>query len=160
ASNDQTQLFLTHCNVSRVHLSLYRVGTEESLGAFLSQTYYDPSSSISLTADELLPRWSIPRAAPQNATRHERARPSPSAAAECIGAPPSRLVVGDVAEVITQPDPLRARSGPPDGEVLAQLYRGYRLPVVGGPVCASNMLWWEVQLRDEQTAWVAEGVTE
>ncbi len=160
AYNDQTQVFLTQRNVSHVDLKLYSVETEDFLGALLGDQYFDPFQRISLTPDDLLRSWSIPNVAPENAMRYELLQLSQSAAEECIGAPPSRLVVGDVAQVITDPDPLRARSAPVDGEVIAQLYDGYQLPVVGGPVCADNMLWWQVQLRGEQTAWAAEGVTE
>ncbi|HLV36550.1 MAG TPA: MG2 domain-containing protein, partial [Spirillospora sp.] len=64
--------------------------------------------------------------------------------------------VGDVAIVITEPDPLRARSAPVDGDIVDQLYRDYQLPVVGGPECIEGVIWWEVQLRDQTTAWVAE----
>jgi hypothetical protein len=76
---------------------------------------------------------------------------------ECPGAPPTRLKVGDIAVVISDPDPVRARSAPPDGEIIDLLYSTYSLPVVGGPVCADNLLWWEVELRDQRRAWVAEG---
>ncbi|MBZ0287198.1 MAG: hypothetical protein K8I30_06255, partial [Anaerolineae bacterium] len=48
-------------------------------------------------------------------------------------------------------------SAPVDGEVVAQLDKDYSLPVVGGPVCGNSIVWWEVQLRDDSKAWVAEG---
>jgi uncharacterized protein YfaS (alpha-2-macroglobulin family) len=38
------------------------------------------------------------------------------------------------------------------------LYRDYALRIVGGPECINDVLWWQVELRDGQSAWVAEGV--
>ncbi|PJF26711.1 MAG: hypothetical protein CUN53_06815, partial [Phototrophicales bacterium] len=32
------------------------------------------------------------------------------------------------------------------------------MSITGGPVWANGMLWWEVQLREGETGWVAEGV--
>ena len=75
----------------------------------------------------------------------------------CPGAPASHLRVGDSAVVISDPDPVRARSAPVDGDIVDLLYRDYRLSIIGGPECANSMLWWQVQLRDNQTGWVAEG---
>jgi uncharacterized protein YfaS (alpha-2-macroglobulin family) len=160
AYNEQTQLFLTHRNISRVDLRLYQIQTEDLLRSMLSQEYYDPLASLPMNPDNLLRQWSIPNVAPENARRYELLQLSARAAAECEGAPASRIAVGDAVVVITEPDPLRARSTPVEGEVIAQLYADYQLPVTGGPVCGNNMLWWEVQLRDGQTAWVAEGDSE
>src|SRR6185369_3591663 len=81
-----------------------------------------------------------------------------NSAADCSSTLPSRLHVGDMAIVTSDPDPVRARSAPVDGEVVAQLYKDYSLPIVDGPVCDNNIVWWQVQLRDESKAWVAEGV--
>src|SRR5690606_13719440 len=80
---------------------------------------------------------------------------------ECANALPARLVVGDTALVITEPDPVRARSVPSTGEVLDLLYRDYALPVLEGPVCLEDgLIWYRVQLRDGNSAWVAESADE
>src|SRR5690606_3420505 len=69
----------------------------------------------------------------------------------------TRLKVGDIAIVVTDPDPVSARTAPVDGDVVQALYRDYQIPVEGGPVCANSIVWWEVRLRNGELAWVAEG---
>lgn len=161
AYNDQTQLFVTHRNVSRLDLKLYDVSTDSFISAAMSDPY-DPTYSYTATPQELLAEWQIASDTPENQLRYELLNlgnivGEGGGGISCPGAPPSRLNVGDSAIVITEPDPLRARSAPVDGEVVDQLFRDYRLPVVGGPVCADEFLWWEVELRDGSRAWVAEG---
>ena len=115
-----------------------------------------------MTADDLLRRWSVDLSGvPENALRYELLTlGGGSDAADCPAAPPTRLQVGDVATVISDPDPVRARSAPVTGDIIDLLYRDYQTPIIGGPIRANNLLWWEVALRDGRTAWVAEGVTE
>lgn len=157
ADNEQTQLFLTHRNVSRIDLELYSVPARNFMAAAAGDNYWDPASSFSPDMGNLIRRWQIPSVAPLNARRYELLDLGSSEAVQCAGAPETRLQVGDIAVVISDPDPVRARETAPDGEVKTLLYRDYRLPVVGGPMCADEMLWWEVELRDGTTAWVAEG---
>ncbi|MBZ0298006.1 MAG: Ig-like domain-containing protein [Anaerolineae bacterium] len=161
AYNEETQLFLTHRNVSKVDLWLYSVNAQDFVSAVASQSY-DPSSSYSPSASDLLRNWTIQSDVPENQQRYELLNLGDvvSNPVSCPGAPASRLKVGDVAVVITEPDALRARETPGDGDIVELLYRDYRLPVVGGPECVDGVLWWQVQLRDESRAWVAEGVVE
>jgi uncharacterized protein YfaS (alpha-2-macroglobulin family) len=165
AHREPTQLFLTHMNVSRVDLSLYTVPLDQFIAAAAGVNYYDPTSQYFPANDALIRSWSIDSTAPENIYRYELLDLSGAASAgggsvDCPGALPSRLRVGDVAVVISDPDPVRARTFPPDGEIVDLLYRDYSLPIVGGPQCVDGILWWEVRLRDQRTAWVAEGVGE
>ncbi len=162
ADNDKTQLFLTHRNVSQVNLSLYTVGLSDFISALTNTNNYgDPTQSLSPDTSSLVRQWSIPSSTPLNATRYELLNlgntASTNTAAACTGAPATRLQVGDTAIVISDPDPIRARASAPDGAVVGSLYKNYQLPIVGGPICASSMLWWQVTLRDGTSAWVAEG---
>ncbi|MBE2185073.1 MAG: Ig-like domain-containing protein [Anaerolineae bacterium] len=159
AYNDSTELFTTSRNVSSLQLALYGLTLDEA-GPFF-ETDYDGLSQINLSAESLLRRWSVDLGdVPENALRYELLTlGGASDVADCPAAPPTRLQVGDVAAVISEPDPVRARSAPVDGEIVDLLYKDYRLPILSGPICADNMLWWEVALRDERTAWVAEGMT-
>lgn len=161
AYNEQTQLFLTHRNVSQVDLSLYSVNTQDFVGAVAQQSY-DPSMVFSPSADDLLRNWTIPSDVPANQQRYELLDLSEVVInpTSCPGALPSRLKVGDVAVVISEPDALRARAAAGDGEIVELLYRDYRLPVVAGPACVEGVNWWQVQLRNESRAWVAEGAGE
>ena len=152
-NNEQTQLFLTHRNVSEIDLELYGMDTSTFLS--LNDNYYS-ADQINPADLELLRQWTIESVAPLNARRYELLNLGGTQAVDCPGAPESRLMVGDSAIVVAT-DALRARQTPPDGEIVTLLYRDYRLPVVGGPVCDNGMLWWEVTLRDDRRAWVAEG---
>ncbi|GIL14092.1 MAG: hypothetical protein BroJett038_28120 [Chloroflexota bacterium] len=159
AGNDQTRLFLKHLNITQLNLRLYEVPLIEFVRA-AARSAYSPASDYVASPDDLLRNWQLAVPSPENIYRYELLNLNAQDAADCPGAPKSRLKVGDVAIVITEPDPVRARQSPPDGAVVAQLYRDYQLPVVGGPVCANGIVWWEVRLRDESTAWVAEGAGE
>jgi uncharacterized protein YfaS (alpha-2-macroglobulin family) len=159
AEAENTQLFLTHRNISRLDLNLYSIPLAEFARA-LGQNPYSPSQSLITGGMQPMRSWQMPVTAPENVRKYELLvlGGEGGSAVDCPGAPATRLKVGDMAVVISDPDPVRARSSPPDGEVVGQLYRDYSLPIIGGPVCANDILWWEVRLRDETTAWVAEGV--
>lgn len=159
AYNEQTQVFITHRNIDEIEVALYSLDMRQ-LRDVLSDRYDD---NLNLVLDDatLLREWTIPNVAPQNALRYELLSLMPGEGAEdCPAAPPTRLNVGDVAVVVVaEGDTLRARANPPDGEILELLEPGVTLPIVGGPTCANNLLWWEVTLPDEQTGWVAEAIT-
>ena len=187
ARNPETQVFVTHRNVSRLDLALYGVDLAQFIGLVTAEdTSYYPAEDYVPNSDNFLRSWQVPNVAPLNAMRYElldmgsgttvdldgeqadssdtsnpeSTAPAPSAVnPTCLGAPASRVSLGDSVVVITEPDPLRARATPPDGEVLDLLYRDYVMPIVGGPTCVNGTVWWEVQLRDERRAWVAEGDT-
>jgi alpha-2-macroglobulin len=160
ASNPQTQVYLTHRNVSAVELQLYRADTAEVLPLFVGANSYDPTLYYAPAAADLLRSWQIESVAPENARRYELLNLGGSGAVDCAGSPASRLRVGDSAVVISDPDPVRARAAAGDGEIVTLLYRDYALRVIGGPECLDDILWWEVELREGQTAWIAEGVGE
>jgi alpha-2-macroglobulin len=157
ANNDVTRLYLQHRNVSRLDMSLYQVPVIPLIQTMAVSAYDVIYSS---TANyELLRRWQLAVESNLNQNQYQLLNLSEAAqAASCPGAPESRLQVGDVAIVVSEPDGVRARSSAPDGEVLETLYRDYQLPVTDGPVCANGLLWWEVRLRDERAAWVAEAI--
>lgn len=166
ADRQPTEMFLTHRNVSQVNLSLYRIPMDTFLNTLNTSSYYEGFNTLAANANELLKAWTIPNVAPENTLRYERLNLSDFSAVSgqsapavtvCEGAPATRTKVGDVATVITAPDPLRARSTPVTGEIIELLYRGYQFEIVGGPVCANGFYWWEVSLREGERGWVAEG---
>jgi hypothetical protein len=160
ASNEATQLFLRYINISRAILDLYQVPLADYLAAYVPPDYdgYTPLSSEELGVDNLLRHWEIESPAPPNYIRYELLNLNgASDATDCPLAPASRLNVGDTAVVITDPDPLRVRAFPVDGEIVELMYRDAGLNIIGGPVCANDLLWWEVALPESRTGWVAEG---
>ncbi|MBK8022100.1 MAG: Ig-like domain-containing protein [Chloroflexi bacterium] len=159
AGNEATRLFLTHRNVSQIDLSLYRLNVDDWVRVMTSDSRYAGSlgDNFSLTDQNRIKSWSIPSVAPLNARRYEYLDLGITANEVCAGAPPSRVHVGDVIEVITEPDPLRLRAEPLTGQVLTNLTRGMTVSVIGGPTCAGNFAWWQVQLNDGSTGWLAEG---
>ncbi|MCB9452673.1 MAG: Ig-like domain-containing protein [Anaerolineaceae bacterium] len=159
AYNDTTQLFITHRNLNQLNLELYSVPTQTFTGQILANAY-GPAYNFMPNPATLLRKWQMDVSGPLNTLSYELLDLSADAGttAACPGAPASRLKVGDTAIVITDPDPVRARQTPPDGEIVTLLYKDYRLPIVGGPVCANDAVWWEVELRDQGRVWVAEGL--
>jgi alpha-2-macroglobulin len=157
AYNDATQLFVTSYNVSQLDLELYSVPVQSMVQVIAGDNYYaiedfDPPPS------ELLRDWQVTPDGTLNIRDYELLNLGGQEI--CPGAAVSRLQVGDTAIVISDPDPVRARSEPPDGEIVELLYRDYQLEVTGGPVCEDGLLWWQVELRSGETAWVAEGTPE
>ena len=154
AHAEHTQLFINQINNTRLDLSLSSV-PEDLFVKGLAASSYDLANNLPDSSLNLLRSWSEPIETPLNHWRYQLLQVS--SAFDCPGTLASRLHMGDMAIVVSDPDPVRARSAPVDGEVVAQLYKDYSLPVVGGPVCADNIVWWQVQLRDDSKAWVAEG---
>jgi uncharacterized protein YfaS (alpha-2-macroglobulin family) len=163
AYNERTELFVAHRNVNAVNFTLSSVSVAGLVDAFTSDPYYSGYSIVNdiPSADtQSLREWTLTSEAPLNALRYDLLSLGSAAPVECLNAPASRLAVGDVAEVISDPDPVRARATPGDGDIVTLLYAGYALPVIGGPVCAGDALWWQVTLRGGDSAWVAEGTTD
>lgn len=160
AEREPTALFVTHLNVSQLDLSLYSVDPQVLVGRLVDDnTSYNPADRYDPeSGGAMLRRWTIPNVAPRNVMRYEYLNLAQTTSAECPGSLPSRLKVGDQAVVVSQPDPVRARSAPQTGEILDLLYRGYSLPIVDGPQCLNGVRWWQVTLRDGRSAWVAESV--
>jgi uncharacterized protein YfaS (alpha-2-macroglobulin family) len=159
ADRETTEVYLAYRNVDAVDLLLYDVPTAD-LVTNLTDEEYDVAYGYTPPPGTLLREWSVDGTAiPQNIRRYDLINlggdPAQSA---CQGAPPSRLSVGDLGVVVTDPDPLRARSEPPGGEIVELMYRDYRFNVLSGPRCIDSIPWWEVELRDERRAWIAESV--
>lgn len=159
AEREPIALFITHLNVSQLDLSLYSVDPQTLVRRMTDErSSYTLADDYSPEAGTMLRQWTIPSAAPRNVMRYEYVKLAQASNAECPGSLPSRLKVGDQAVVVSQPDPVRARSAPQTGEILDLLYRGYSLPIVDGPQCLNDVRWWQVTLRDGRSAWVAESV--
>lgn len=84
--------------------------------------------------------------------------PSPDA---ICGTPMIRLRVGDRASVnVDDFKPKHLRSAPGlDGVVLATLIEGIPFDIIGGPICADNLNWWQIQIvsRPDVIGWLSEG---
>ena len=169
AYREDTQLFITHRNVDRLDFTLHDVPIEDFVSQIAGDNYYNAAETYAQRSDRLLRQWSLEANVPENALRYDLITLDPNQVVDtadgsgtvigsCPGSLPTRLNVGDTAIVISDPDPLRARQSPPSGEIVELLYRDYSLPVVGGPVCANDLLWWEVELRDQRRVWIAESV--
>ncbi|MBC8100683.1 MAG: Ig-like domain-containing protein, partial [Armatimonadetes bacterium] len=176
AGRDQTSVFITHRNIERVNLELYQLSLVDFLTQLTGADYYSLSYEYQPRSAALVRSWSLESVAPPNVLRYDlldlgnpaqgtsnagamtRSLPPGSPSVECPGALPTRTKIGDQAQVIVEPDPLRARSFPPDGEIVDLLYKGYAFEVIEGPICANDLLWWSISLREGGTAWVAESV--
>lgn len=163
AAQPETRLFVNHRNISRLELELFTVPVDEFARRLVNPNNYEPTHEYLPSPDNSLVNWQIESVAPQNALRYELLNlgevvQETSDSVQCPGAMPSRVRVGDSAIVITDPEPVRARAAPIDGEIIELLYRDYVIPVVEGPVCSPGLTWWGVRLRDERIAWVAEAV--
>jgi hypothetical protein len=75
---------------------------------------------------------------------------------------PARLEVGVRARVtFTDGTPSRLREAPGlDEAEIAQMAEGTEFSVVGGPWCADEYRWWQLELDDGMIGWSAEGDTE
>lgn len=84
--------------------------------------------------------------------------------ADCNPDLPERLVVGQQGYVIVNENgpntPLNVRVEPGTGAArVSRLATGVTFDVVGGPVCADGISWFEVEYgRPVETGWIAEGL--
>ncbi len=114
-------------------------------------------------SQNLLRRWSVPLSEARNQNRYEllyiSTQDTGATPVECVGAPVSRVKVGEVITVSADdPRPLNVRIQPSlQAEVLARLDPGTTTLIVSGPVCEASYLWWQVLLDDGSQGWVAEG---
>ncbi|MDQ7024022.1 MAG: Ig-like domain-containing protein [Anaerolineae bacterium] len=165
AQRDPTQVFVRYRNMDEFDLTLYDVPLQR-FGSFVlnrQNSTYDISYDFDTFDIAVLRNWTVNGAGvPENAMRFDLLEFNSGQVANavsCSSSLPSRLVVGDTAIVITEPDPVRARSAPTTGDIVDLLYRDYALSVLEGPVCADDgLIWYRVQLRDDRSAWVAESV--
>lgn len=160
ASRKPTSVYLSHVNTSQIDLSLYQLPVDEVVRAMTGENYYNWVRNLSLPIEPLA-RWTIPNVAPLNAMRFELLDfPSVllGGGMNCPTALPSRVKVGDVVSVVTEPDPLRVRSVPATGEIIALLYKGNRVTIQSAPQCVDGILWWEVPTGDGRRGWIAESV--
>lgn len=75
----------------------------------------------------------------------------------CPGAPVSRLLVNEYAEVIHF-DGISVRGKPGlTSQWIVYLPVASEVYLIDGPVCADQFRWWEIDLGDDETGWVAEG---
>ena len=87
------------------------------------------------------------------ATKSPTPRPS-----SCPGAPPQRVRVGGSARVCTAYDRLVVRAKPLSSSAeLTRLDPGTVVDVTGGPVCAEDWSWWQIETAAGLTGWVSEG---
>lgn len=79
--------------------------------------------------------------------------------ANCIGAPESRLVTGEQAQVIAEGGS-NLRIVPSAGaDLLNVIPENELIPVIDGPYCTQGYAWWQVDYAGER-GWIAEGVNE
>ena len=117
----------------------------------------------STTPDRLATEWAAyifntPTATIPAATATQT--PSVPNLANCPGALPSRLQVGQSGTVSLEPPVAnRVRSEPDrEAEVLGQMMPGEKFTVLDGPRCADGWTWWRVRSRPQELeGWTSEG---
>jgi alpha-2-macroglobulin len=166
AYREPTSVFITYRNMQSIDLALYAMDTQ-AFGEHMANTSsYDLSRNINTDQLEQLRAWTIDGSdVPMNALRYDLLEFTEANVVrdgiQCENALPSRLGTGDRAIVISDPDPVRARSAQVSGDVVELLYRDYALTVTGAPVCGDDgLVWLPVRLRDESVAWIAESIAD
>jgi hypothetical protein len=76
----------------------------------------------------------------------------------CPGAPPQRLTINEMAYVCTKSETVKLREGPGKKySILKSLISGADVKIIGGPKCADNWSWWEVETESGYRGWMSEG---
>lgn len=166
AYNPATRLFVTHRNVKRIDLGLWRLSLRD-LARLTGPESWDLWQSFRPQAGDLLRRWSIDVRAGQDERRYEllyvsERGPSGIGNIECLGAPPPQVEVGDVALVgEDDPRPLNVRAAASlSARAIAQVAPGETFQIIGGPFCESGYFWWQVRLDNGVEGYAAEGTLE
>lgn len=162
AYNPRTQVFLTRRNVPSVDVGLYTVPIYTFLNTLRAgNPAYSSDAQRALAAGwQLLNRWQVTSAAPENVLRYDLLDLGQAAyhlETFCPGAPDARLTAGMEAVVTAGDEGLRLRASAPAGEISALLDDGTTLTVLSDAVCAGGYRWYQVQTVDGLTGWVAEG---
>lgn len=164
AERDPTALFVTYRNVDEFDVSLYDVSLDDFADYLLSTSYYRDVNRNRVTSEEqLIHNWTIDGSEiPENALRFDLLEFNEGIGTlDCSASLPTRLFNGTNAIVVADPNPVRARSAPVDGEIIDLLYVDYALPIIDEPQCGSDgLMWYPVQLRDGTAVWVAESVAD
>ncbi|GAB1422642.1 hypothetical protein MASR2M15_28800 [Anaerolineales bacterium] len=152
ATRENTQIYIHYRNIEEMS---YNVGVIDS-DYFARQMALNPYEfNFNIEQANVV----LPVDAPKNAYQFQLLDLSGSTNNYgCPAAMPSRVQVGDSVLVVTEPDSLRVRSSAPDGEIIEQAYKGYVMRIIGGPECHDNIIWWQVEIRNGQKGWVAEGL--
>ncbi|GAB4571660.1 MAG: hypothetical protein Kow0077_08940 [Anaerolineae bacterium] len=112
--------------------------------------------SITPTATVTATPSSTPTPVP-TLTPYPTLTPSPTLDTLCWGALRPRLQAGAEAAVVRTIDGLRLRTLPAFGAGEQRLLRpGTPFTVLGGPICNTGYLWFQVALADGITGWLAE----
>lgn len=110
-------------------------------------------------ADQLTTPAKVSAATPEpNPTATQRPTPTAAEASACPGAPKQRLAVGENARVCTRRDNVFIRSGPAKSyAILERVAPGTLVEVTGGPECADDWSFWEIELTTGVSGWMSEG---
>src|SRR5690606_14047863 len=131
-------LFVTYRNVEDFGVSLYDVDLD-TFGEYMIDNgyFYQVNRDQVTDEDSLIASWTIDGSEiPENALRFDLLEFNEGIGRiNCPSGLPTRLFNGTTAIVVADPDPVRARSAPVDGEIVDLLYLDYALPIVGEPVC-------------------------
>ncbi|MCS7070098.1 MAG: Ig-like domain-containing protein, partial [Anaerolinea sp.] len=162
AYNPRTQVFLTRRNIAAVDVSLYAVPVSTFIDAlsYGEPSYNADSRRVMVNRSQLLNRWQVTSAAPENTLRYDLLDLGQAAYTPeqfCPGAPDARLMPGMQAVVSTGDEPLRLRASAPAGEIRALIDAGATVTVLSESICADGYRWYEVQTADGKTGWAAEG---
>ncbi len=85
-------------------------------------------------------------------------QPAAHAQADCGSGVPQHLVIGGDGMLIPGQAANRLRSAP-NGTQIGAIKEGQIFHVIGGPQCANDVSWWQVQMDDGTTGWTGEGVS-
>lgn len=164
--NPTTRVFVTHRNISQMDLGLWRMSLSQ-LADLTGPDSYDKWQAYTPATRDLLRRWTIGVSSQQDQRRYELLYISERGTSgisnvQCLGAPESRVGIGDVAVVTFEdPRPLNVRLEPNLGaQVITQADPGATFQIIDGPFCEGGYLWWNIRLDDGITGWAAEGSSE
>jgi len=146
AYKDDTSFFVRHLNVDKLGMQLYTT----DVSTFPMLLLGNREIETSLLHERLLREWQIEVPSPQDTSFPSLV--SLGGAVGCEGRSDFTLAVGDVATVNTESE---AYSHPVDGAAQMRLFAGYQVPVISGPVCVDEEVWWQLEV-DETEVWVDE----
>jgi hypothetical protein len=121
-----------------------------------------PPTDLAL-ATQVATQSSAPPAVPPTPSPEAHSTAGPATGLpECLGAPPSRLQLGQPARItISNGLPVRMRSRPGKaGEVIAQVPEGTSVTLMENPICEEGLLWWKVEIPTGEVGYVAEGTAD
>jgi hypothetical protein len=156
AYKEDTSLFVRHRNIDRIGVQLYTL-TPEMFVDLLTDSVDENEDAPTLynyapPRDTLLREWRVDLQNVLNIDLPSQLTLGENSA--CTSRLATDLQVGDIARIRSD-GAVSALNFPVDGAEIISLFDSFEVPLVGGPLCTDEVIWWQIEVGGTR-AWLPE----